>query len=166
MQQLRELDLGEAQIETAETRRELTFHTHRETEARNGRCQYLTRLTDQQASAVKALRELIAKMGKYTGTDMANRAIICTPGAGDYGHITSWVITVEGSPPRGTIFISVLDDVLSVIHSIFFVDAGKSRRLGDKQRIVVNRFLDMILGGRSYRLIEGVTPVIVAEHIG
>jgi hypothetical protein len=159
MENVRELDLGQPAIDE-KTRAMYTTHAHRESEARGGRLRYLTKLTEEETKAVSAMRALIMKVCNQSGNDMFQRSMICTPCAGDYDSITAWVVAMEGSPPRGMIFIASLDDRAQV----FKIDEG-SRRLGVAQAATAHKFVDVILGGHSHRLIETVPPVIVSDYI-
>jgi len=161
MENVRELDLGQPAIDE-KTRAMYTTHAHRESEAQAGRLRYLTKLTEKEAKAVKDVRELIAKACKCdTPIDTVGRAMICTPCGGDYGAVTAWVIAIEGSPPRGMLFVSSMRGHFDT----FAVNAGKSRALGSRQHTIVGRLLTDVLGGPIPRNIENVPPVIIAEYI-
>jgi len=59
---------------------------------------------DQQKEAINAFRELVAHRMRMDIKDVCQRDIIITPYEGAYGW-AGVVITVNGSPPRGTVLV-------------------------------------------------------------
>lgn len=49
----------------------------------------------------EALQKLIAKSG-IPLKDISHRSLICTASRAHYGGCSHWMISVEGTPPRGT----------------------------------------------------------------
>jgi hypothetical protein len=91
-------------------------------------------------SATLFLRKMMKRLTRCS--DLYARPIICTPIGGCYGKISAWVVTVEGTPPRGTLFIGqsryIPDDV-------FFIDQDRCRRLGMNDAEIVREFEAAIL---------------------
>ena len=66
------------------------------------------------------------------------RELVCTPCGGEYSGVGSWMIAVNGSPPKGCLVILAP----SYLHRSIFLDSYGSRvkRLGPKDDFIVKRF--------------------------
>ncbi|CAB4191154.1 hypothetical protein UFOVP1229_8 [uncultured Caudovirales phage] len=84
-----------------------------------------------------AIKGLIAKNG-VSFDDIMDRSIICTASRAQYGTCSHWIISVEGSPPRGTI---IFDTVRYTPGVAFLVIQDRSKRLTGKSYDIVSAFV-------------------------
>lgn len=110
-------------------------------------------------TALTELRHLIFRLTKVR--DSRERDLVCTPYGGTYETVAGWVIVVEGSPARGTILIDGL--FISAIPQVFFIDEGKSRRLGSEQARIVCTFAKLHLPncGEDYPRLDDAAVVTI-----
>ncbi len=80
------------------------------------------------------------------------RKLICTPYLGTYGGIAGWVVCVEGTPPKGTLFF--LDRGTSVFVS---ADGHKIKKVGENSAIT--EFYKTVLEQRQEPLTIELTKV-------
>jgi hypothetical protein len=110
------------------------------------------------ASAAKELMQLFLKLsqphGKYEGRAEADaeyqqRDLVCTPYVGNYQRIAGWVICVNGSPPKGTLIVSVEgpDEVPT-----FFLGAT-AKRMREKENKIIQAFYDEHLKDKNATLV-------------
>lgn len=69
--------------------------------------------------------------------DALERKLVCSSIPGAYGP-QGYVVSVEGSPPRGTVF------VLGVNREVFFYENGKSFKNLSNARYKHVRFIDLL----------------------
>jgi hypothetical protein len=115
--------------------------------------------------AIEDLFRLLRHLSDDHTKDYERRVLVCTPCGGQYERVAFWLVTVNGSPPRGSL-------VLQAWHSgpaacagpVFFFDAyGRTRRLGSEQERVAHDFAREFL---SEREIDRARPVVVRLHNG
>lgn len=87
------------------------------------------------------LQNLIAKSG-IPLNDIQGRSIICTAIRAHYGECSHWVISVEGTPPRGTI---IFDTNRYTPGTAFLLIQDRSKLLRGKSYEIVERFVDECL---------------------
>lgn len=87
--------------------------------------------------ATDALLELIAKNG-IPIDDIKGRSIICTASRARYEMCSHWIISVEGSPPRGTIIFDTHRYTPAVA---FLVIDSHVKRLTGKSYNIVGKFV-------------------------
>lgn len=85
----------------------------------------------------KALQELIAASG-IPLNDVKNRSIICTASRARYEKCSHWIISVEGSPPRGTI---IFDTARYTPGVAFLVVQNRVKRITGKSYNIVDEFV-------------------------
>ena len=88
------------------------------------------------------LLDLIARKMQISQKDMAGRDVLCTPILSDYGCHSFWTISIEGSPPRGTV---IFDCVRYCDPIAFLVYQGEFKGLKGKDYDVVDDFVDQFL---------------------
>jgi hypothetical protein len=90
-------------------------------------------------SKQSSLNDFRLLLSKLTGNpDIVSRELICTPCGGNYGSLAAWVVSVNGSPPKGIIFIGQCR--YSNADDVFLIYGAKSKRLGFAQANIVRRF--------------------------
>lgn len=102
----------------------------------------------------KTHKDLLELLTKWCPTgDIDKRRVECTPCAGNYGTVACWAVIVNGSPPRGSLFISPEYGLTAFYMPI---DVDRIRRInGDKQLGVIRRFYNEHLKERKTPLTLG-----------
>lgn len=91
------------------------------------------------------VKDVVAKILKLDQADIEDRQIIITAIRGDYGKVSHFAISVNGSPPRGTIIVEKrhCDDSRKYGFAVAFDECVLKRlRVSSKSRKVVWEFLD------------------------
>jgi hypothetical protein len=89
----------------------------------------------------EALQKLIAKSG-IPLKDIKDRSIVCTASRAHYGRCSHWIISVEGTPPRGTI---IFDTNRYTPGTAFLLIQETSKRLSGKSYEIVSAFVSEFL---------------------
>jgi len=88
---------------------------------------------------LKSLYKLISRRGRIPLSDMIDRPLICCGIPAHYGTVSHWVLSVEGTPPRGTIVFDVnrysLPQVLLTVQQAVY-------RIRGRQYETVEAFVD------------------------
>jgi hypothetical protein len=117
-----------------------------------------TTLTHTDDTPMTGFYQMIADAMRIPRHDLEGREIVCTPCGGRYGRVAYWLLTVNGSPPRG----AVLYDAGRNATPVAFLIAGcQSRRLGASQARAVERFVATYLAGGRGQELDEVRPVTV-----
>ena len=103
----------------------------------------------ERMAAIRSLVHMMAELFGYINEqamlddEFSDRPIHLTPCKGVYDEIASWTVIIEGSPPRGELFITP--------EVCIYVDpsAGTVKRLEGKQLKVVDSFRDIWLFDRT-----------------
>lgn len=81
------------------------------------------------------------------------RAVVCVPVIACYGRPSLWVVSIDGSPPRGTLMLRTdhFFGKSGKVEIAVFFDNHKSRTLNhsNKHLQAINRFFDQYIGPRS-----------------
>lgn len=91
------------------------------------------------------VKDVVAKILKLDQADIEDRQIIITAIRGDYGKVSHFAISVNGSPTRGTIIVEKGGGVDSREFDLaiaIYRDEVKRLRVRGKSRKVVWEFLD------------------------
>lgn len=87
----------------------------------------------------RALRELLMNLSdEFRRWDIYQRELCIAPYPGAYG-LAGWVITVNGSPPRGTIIVEA-----SYGHAYYLKSDGRFRHLSEHQARAVTEALNIM----------------------
>jgi hypothetical protein len=88
------------------------------------------------------IQALIAKKTGIPAKDIDCRPIICTASIARYGECSHWIISVEGSPPRGTI---LYDTEGYTPGEAFIVCQTTCKKLTGRSYDIVQRFVEACL---------------------
>ncbi len=110
------------------------------------------------------LRQLLHHLHGSRINDTDSRAIHCTPCGGNYGKVEAWVVAVEGSPARGTLFIG--QNHYTGGDDVFYISDGRSKRIGAAQAEIVRRFEAAHLGKRHSMMSQVESLVIPGIRAG
>lgn len=92
------------------------------------------------------IQRLIAKTG-IPMRDIQGRTIVCTASRAHYGACSHWMISIEGTPPRGTI---IFDTNRYTPGVAFLLVQDRVKRLTGKAYDVVENFVAEFLAGAEY----------------
>jgi hypothetical protein len=93
-------------------------------------------------AAEEGLRDLFAELrfGRHEPTaaqraQVDGRTLVCTPICGNYGTPAGWCVCLEGSPPKGSVFIVSRDIENTHPAPVYYVTPGgfRWRRLAERQ---------------------------------
>jgi hypothetical protein len=117
-------------------------------------------MTSRQGQTLKALRDLLARRyGWEHRFDLAPRELYVTPCHGQYGEVAFVVITVNGSPPRGTIFHQML-------YCQSYWTYTHMRKLGAAQSKVVDDFVEAWLADENGMYLDFRVRYIPGDQSG
>lgn len=87
------------------------------------------------------IQKIISKSG-IPIADIKDRSIVCTASRAHYGRCSHWIISVEGTPPRGTI---IFDTNRYTPGTAFLLIQDKCKRLTGKSYEIVCAFVSDFL---------------------
>jgi hypothetical protein len=85
-------------------------------------------------------------LNEQNHADALTRPLVCTPVKGDNETISQWVISVNGSPPKGTL---VIDGKADAQAPVFFLKTKFDRVKGSKQLESIHTFCAKYLKGKD-----------------
>jgi hypothetical protein len=85
-------------------------------------------------------------LSEQNHADTLTRPLVCTPIKGDNETISQWVISVNGSPPKGTLLIDGKADAQA---HVFFLKTKFDQVKGSKQLENIHAFCAKYLKGRD-----------------
>lgn len=88
------------------------------------------------------LQTLIADKTCIPISDIEGRSIICTSVRAHYGACSHWIVSVEGTPPRGTIIFDVNRYIPGTAYLIY---EDSCKKLTGKSYRIVGEFVDEFL---------------------
>ena len=110
------------------------------------------------SEAARSLMRLIHEMYEVGGPfeEYVKRPLICTPVKANYDTISAWVVSVRGSPPKGTLYISI--ESKDAPESVRFLTAQKSKLVSAEQNLqTIKQFYDQHLLGQEDTLTVSAT---------
>lgn len=73
---------------------------------------------------------------------LADRPVVCTPIMNDCTTPAYWVLTVKGTPPKGTIIYNTQEFDPAVVHVLW---EDKARKLNEREVEIVEQFMNDVV---------------------
>ena len=91
------------------------------------------------------IRKVFSNMKSQSAGD-GNREIVFAPCLGAYHQPSSWTISVNGSPPRGTLFLALSGNSITLA---IFTNGWLTRKVSRTNKAILERVYERFLKGRT-----------------
>ena len=108
------------------------------------------------------LKVLLSERTGVSFETLADRPIVCTPIMNEYAIPAYWVLTIKGTPPKGTIIYDTQEFDLAVVYVLW---ADKSRKLNEREVEIVEQFINDVVLWAPFQP-HAVEPDILLPEVG
>lgn len=92
--------------------------------------------------SVDVVYDLIGSMTKINLADLRSRPLIVAEVRAAYGDVSHWVLSVEGTPPRGTI---IFCEERYITPAAWLILQDRIKRITGKKHELLSRFVELVL---------------------